>query len=128
MPAIEPAQLVRQLLEGYAGGDRDAAAAALAEHLVAYVTNAEAGVDVVEGRDRYMARVPDLQAAEGSLRVTQVVEIDAQRALAMVEIRARRGGRNLHNFAAFLARVGDGQIAELWMVDALPEYSDEFWS
>jgi hypothetical protein len=72
--------------------------------------------------------VPDLQAAEGSLRVTQVVEIDAQRALAMVEIRARRGGRNLHNFAAFLARVGDGQIAELWMVDALPEYSDEFWS
>ena len=46
----------------------------------------------------------------------------------MVEIRAEREGRALHNFAAFLTRVVDGQVRQIWMVDALPAYSDEFWS
>ena len=48
--------------------------------------------------------------------------------MTMVEIRAERGGRQLHNFAAFLAQVSDGKVTKLWMVDALPAYSDEFWS
>mgnify|MGYP003598380111 CR=1 FL=1 len=39
-----------------------------------------------------------------------------------------RHGKDLHNFPAFLARVADRQIAELWMVEARPAYSDEFWS
>jgi hypothetical protein len=34
----------------------------------------------------------------------------------------------LHNYAAFLARVADGRVVELWMVEAQPAYSDEFWS
>ena len=44
----------------------------------------------------------------------------------MVEIYAERKERTLHNFAAFLA-VGADQLRELWMVEALPAYSDEFW-
>ena len=39
-----------------------------------------------------------------------------------------RRGRTLHNHAAFLARVRQGRVTELWMVDALPADSDEFWS
>lgn len=34
----------------------------------------------------------------------------------MVEIRAAREGRELHNFAAFLARVAEGRIVELWIM------------
>ena len=30
--------------------------------------------------------------------------------------------------AAFLTRVVDGRVQQIWMVDALPAYSDEFWS
>jgi ketosteroid isomerase-like protein len=104
------------------------AASLLAEDLVAYITNADAQVDTVRGRDEYMKRVPDLQAAGGSAEITQVVGIDSERAMTMVEIRAERKGKTLHNFAGFLARVADGRIAELWMVDARPAYSDEFWS
>jgi ketosteroid isomerase-like protein len=48
--------------------------------------------------------------------------------MTMVEIRADRAGRQLHNFAAFLARVSGGRIAELWMVEAEPASSDEFWA
>jgi hypothetical protein len=43
-------------------------------------------------------------------------------------VRAERQGRTLHNFAGFLTRVAEGRITELWMVDAKPASSDEFWS
>ena len=59
--------------------------------------------------------------------MTQVLAVDDQRVLAMVEIRAERDGRTLHNHAGFLLELRRG-IARLWMVDALPEYSAEFWS
>jgi ketosteroid isomerase-like protein len=101
---------------------------ATADELVAYVTNADGGVDVVEGRERYIERLPDLRSAAGQLAITQIVEIDAQQVLTMVEIRASRKGRDLHNFAAFLARVRDGQVTQLWMVEAQPAHSDEFWA
>jgi hypothetical protein len=34
----------------------------------------------------------------------------------------------LQNSAAFGPRVRSGQLAELWMVEAKPGYSTEFWS
>lgn len=75
-----------------------------------------------------MARLPDLHAADGRLEVTQVLEIDSERVLTMVEIHASRKGRDLHNHAAFLARIRDGLVEDLWMVEALPAFSAEFWS
>ena len=45
----------------------------------------------------------------------------------MVEIRAHRGDRSLHNFAAHLLRVAGGRVAEWRMVDAKPAESDAFW-
>jgi hypothetical protein len=121
-------RLMREFLGAYARGDRDRAARFLDERLTAYVTNADAGVDVIRGRDRYMERVPDLDSAGGSLTITQVAPVDGERVLAMVEIHADLGGKRLHNFAAFLVRAPAGAIAELWMVEARPAYSDEFWS
>jgi hypothetical protein len=101
---MTPDDLARRLFEAYADGDRDTIRSLLADDLIAYVTNADAGVDKVCGVEAYMERLPDLHAAGG------------------------RGGRQLHNFAAFLAQVSDGRVTKLWMVDALPAYSDEFWS
>jgi len=46
----------------------------------------------------------------------------------MVEIKAKRKGRELHNFAAFLMDIRDRRISKMRMVEALPAYSDEFWS
>ena len=125
---MTPDDLARRLFEAYAGGDRDTIRSLLADDLTAYVTNADAGVDELRGVETYMERLPDLHAAGGRLRVTQVLPVDAERVMTMVEIRAERGGRQLHNFAAFLAQVSDDRVTKLWMVDALPAYSDEFWS
>ena len=33
----------------------------------------------------------------------------------------------LHNHAGFLLVLGGARISRMWMVDALPEYSAEFW-
>jgi ketosteroid isomerase-like protein len=63
---------VRALLDGYGSGDLDAVKTALAEDVVAYVTTADGGADRVEGRAAYLARLPDLRAAGGSLEVTMV--------------------------------------------------------
>jgi ketosteroid isomerase-like protein len=125
----DPGEVSREFFQAYADGDRDKAASLLAEDVTAYITNADAGVDTVRGRDDYMARVPDLQEAGGAATITQVVDVDDVRALTMVEIEVPdRKGKSLHYHAAFLARVADGEIAELWMVEALPAYSDEFWA
>lgn len=129
MAGSDPGEVSRTFFQAYADGDRDKVASLLAENVIAYVTNAEGGVDQVAGRDAYMTRVPDLQEAGGSVEITQIVGVDEERAMAMVEIRVPvRKGKSLHNYAAFLARVAEGEIARLWMVEALPAYSDEFWS
>jgi ketosteroid isomerase-like protein len=128
MPGDELTALAATLFGAYGEGDLDTVRGLLADDLLAYVTNAEAGVDEIRGADLYMQRLPDLQAAGGSATVTQVLPIDDERVMTMVEIGAEREGRQLHNFAAFLAQVQDGRVARLWMVDALPAYSDEFWS
>jgi ketosteroid isomerase-like protein len=121
-------RLARDLFEAYGEGELETMRALLAEDLIAFITNADAGVDRVEGRDNFMSRLPDLAGAELSTAITQIVAIDEERVMTMLEIKAERGGRTLHNFAAFLARMSQGQVAELWMVDAKPAYSDEFWS
>lgn len=126
--AQELERLARDFFGAYGKGDLDTVRSLLAEDAVTFVTNADGGVDRVEGREGFMARLPDLADAELSTGITQVVAIDEQRVMTMIEVKAERGGRALHNFAAFLARVEGGEIAELWMVDAKPAYSDEFWS
>ena len=128
MAADDLAAFARRLYDAYGEGDHDGFRALLADDLTAYVTNADAGIDQLSGVDDYMSRLPDLHAAGGRLRITQVLPVDDERVLTMVEIRAERGGRDLHNFAAFLAEVSDGKVTRLWMVDALPAYSDEFWA
>lgn len=123
-----PTEVARRLFRAYAVGDRATAASVLDDSVVAYVTNADAGVDVVHGRDAYLARLPDLAGVGGSLDLRQIVAVDAERFLAMVEIRAERNGAALHNFAAFLGRVVEEHVHELWMVDAQPRFSDQFWA
>jgi ketosteroid isomerase-like protein len=118
-------------MRAFSAGDFDAMRDLLAEDARALITNADGEMDVIEGRDEYLARIEamDLPAARFKVDLTQApVEVDSDRALVMVEIHAQKGDRTLHNFAAHLLRVADGQITEWVMVDAKPAESDRFWS
>jgi ketosteroid isomerase-like protein len=127
----EPAAVSRRFLEAFSAADLEGMRALLAEDVVAYVTNAEGGMDEVEGREAYLSRVQamDLPAARFSVELTQrPVTVGPDQVLVMVEIRAQRGARSLHNFAAHLLRIAGGRITEWRMVDAKPAESDAFWS
>jgi ketosteroid isomerase-like protein len=71
-----PAEVARRLFSAYAVGDSGALRSILDDDLIAYVTNADADIDVVNGRAAYLERLPDLAATGGSLDVTQVVEVE----------------------------------------------------
>jgi hypothetical protein len=75
MASDDLTRLARRFFEAYGNGDLAAVSSALADDVVAYVTNADGGA-----------------------------------------------------FASFLARVRDGRVTKLWMVEAHPAESDEFWS
>jgi len=123
----EPDATLRALIDAFSAHDEPGMRATLADDLTAYITTADGGVAPVHGADAYLRRLLALQAPSLSVTVTQSVTVAADQALLMVEIRAERQGRTLHNYAAFLATVHASRVSELWMVEALPAYSDEFW-
>jgi hypothetical protein len=102
----------------------------LADDVQARVTNAEGGEDVLTGVDAYLARVAgmDVGAAQLSITPGQVTAIAPGQVLVMVIVHAHREKRCLENYAAHLLRIEDGRIRQMWMVDAKPAESAEFWS
>ena len=127
----ERASIAKRFLEAFSVADFEGMRSMLAENLVAYITNAEGGLDTVEGRAEYLSRIEamDLPSARFSVELTQPpVTVDPDQVLVMVEIRAQRHDRSLHNYAAHLLRIAGGLITEWRMVDAKPAESDEFWS
>lgn len=120
----------RQFVEAMVAADFATMRKLTADDIVAYVTNAQGGVDQVTGAEQFLARIPDatVLAEHIEVAVTQSVVVSADQILAMVDIHASRKGMDLHNHSAFLLRFARGKITEYYMVEALPAYSDEFWS
>lgn len=120
-----------RLIEAFSAADFEAMRSLIAEEIVAEITDASGGSARVPGREALLERIEamDLPAARYSVTLTQApVPVDEDGALVMVEIRAERGGRRLHNFAAHLFRVADRRVERWLMVDAKPAESDEFWA
>ena len=103
--------------------------ALMAEDAVNYVTNRKGGVDKVLGREPYLERVKAMNVATAHLRmfIPQILTIQPGKVLLMVEVKAERSPKTLHNFAAVLMEIKNGHIHQTWMVEALPEKSDDFW-
>jgi ketosteroid isomerase-like protein len=130
VPGSKSAESVaRELIEAFCAADAQRMRALFADDLRAYITNREGGVDQVDGEE-YLRRVAamDLPGAQLTLTITQMITPRPEMVIAMVEVKAARGGRTLHNHAAHLLFVRDGLVAEWWMVEALPADSDAFWS
>lgn len=129
MTSAPAADVACELIEAFCANDTQQMRTLLADDLRAYITNREGGVDEV-GSDEYVSRVRamDLPSAQFRLTITQVVTMKPELAMAMVEIKAARAGKTLHNHAAHCIRIRDGLVVEWWMVEALPAESDAFWS
>jgi ketosteroid isomerase-like protein len=123
--------VVERFLSAFNAADLAGMRSVLDDELVAYTTNATGGETRVDGADNYVGAISamDLPAADFTVAMTQQpVLVDNDRVLIMVEVRARRGTRRLHNFAAHLVQVREGRITQMRMVEAKPADSDAFWS
>ena len=125
-----PGLVARRLIDAFSAGDMPGMRALLSDELHAYITNREGGVDEVVGGDGYVARVEamDLPSADFQVDITQLAEVRPDLVMVMVEVHAARAGKTLHNHAAHLLFIENDAVREWWMVEALPEASDEFWS
>ncbi|MEM8551765.1 MAG: nuclear transport factor 2 family protein [Pseudomonadota bacterium] len=130
MTSKDPATTVRRFVEAFDAADLETVAACLKDNLVAGVTQPDASAKDLHGRAAYMAGIEalDVPTVRPRVWITQIVKISHDQVLVMIEIKATRKGRQLHNHAAYLMTVTDGQIARIWMVEALPEESDAFWN
>jgi ketosteroid isomerase-like protein len=131
METQSTAAALERFLAAFNAGDFKGMRGVLADDAVAYVTDRDGEEMRIDGADGYLAAVEamDLTSADYSVRLTQpAVAVDDRRALAMVEVNARRGERTLQNFAGYLVTADAGRITELRMVDAKPAESDEFWA
>jgi ketosteroid isomerase-like protein len=120
--------VVLGFLRTFERGDLRVLRESLTDDFAGHITTADGGVRGVD-RDGYVESVGamDVSTANLCLDVPNVVEIEPGRMLVMVEVHAQRGGRTLHNFSGQLITVVDGKLSEIWMVDALPAESDDFW-
>jgi ketosteroid isomerase-like protein len=127
---INAEEAVRALLDAFNAADFERMRSLLADDLRAFVTNSGGGLDQVSGASEYLERIAamDLPSARFNVSTTQLVSVRPDLVMVMVEVRAARAGRTLHNHAAHLMFIRDGKVAEWWMVEALPAESDAFWS
>lgn len=120
---------VLAFVEAFGRGDLDALGRLLADDFVGHVTTADGDTRAAD-RAAYLASVEAMDVGSAGLRlhVPDIVEVEAGRVLVLVEVHAARRGRTLHNFSGQLVGVRAGRVVDLWMTDALPRESDEFWS
>lgn len=125
----ERATAVQGFVQAVAANDLDGMRALMAEGFTGYITDADGGTRQVD-RDGYVAAIEAMDVPTADLRMDLIdtTLVGDDQVLVMVEVHAARGGRTLHNFSGQLARVVDGRLTDLWMVDALPAESDAFWS
>ncbi|WP_422041395.1 nuclear transport factor 2 family protein [Roseibium sp.] len=122
--------VVRSFVDAFNAADHQTMASCLAVELVAEVTQRDGSTKQVKSRDAYMNLIAqlDIGTVRPTLTITQIADVNKDQVLAMFEVRAVRKGRKLHNFAAYLMTIRGQQINRIWMVEALPEESDTFWS
>ena len=131
MIAVDAATVATALLDAFNDGDVDRMRRLLDPALVAWVTDAEGESQPVTGADAYLDRITAMSLPAVSYRVTPTqspVALEDDLVLVMVEVRAERDDRRLHNFAAHVLRVRDERVTEWRMADAKPAESDRFWA
>ena len=123
-------QTVVDLVQAFAGGDSAAVKSRLADGLVAHVTQSDGSTRQVVGSANYAAIVDAMDPLSANLpmAIPQIMTIAPGLVMAMFEVHAARYGRRLHNFSGQLFRFDGDVIDRIWMVEALPRESDEFWS
>ncbi|MET0780424.1 MAG: nuclear transport factor 2 family protein [Microbacterium sp.] len=125
-------EVVDRFLEAFNRGDFDGIRDVLDDSLVAFVTTEDGDHVVMHGAEAYVDSLREMLTSAPTrysvVFTQQPVPVDDDRMLVMLEIRASRGGRILHNYSAQLFRFAGQRISEITMTDAKPRESARFWA
>ena len=123
------AELVLEFIKAFEIQDTEKMQTLFDEHIVMFVTNAQGGVDKVEGRHQLIKRIQEVNYAQSRLKlsVTQTLAIEPNKVMVMVHVTAHKNNQDLENFSAFLCYLKNNKITHIWQVEAEPAHSDEFW-
>lgn len=95
-----------------------------------YVTDKNGGVFLIQGCENYLAAIKKMNFSKvrPTLSITQINVLNDNEALFMLEVKAKKPNKSLHNFAAYLVKFENDKIISTTMVEAMPAYSDAFWN
>lgn len=101
----------------------------MTDDVKSYITNAEGGINLLDGQDEFIHNIEalDVKTVKPTVRITQMLRVSQNQVMVMVEIKAKRKNKSLHNFTAFLIIFKNCLINEIRMLEGLPAESDEFW-
>lgn len=122
-------KIVLNFIDAYSQQDSDKIKPFLADNIVAYIANKPGQLDKVVGQQQFIDRHQQMKTSGVKLQLTvpQIITINAGKVMVMMNVEAEREVEKMHNHAAYLLIAIDSKLSELWMVDALPQYSDHFW-
>lgn len=126
---MNPEEIAIAFIKAFEQADLAKLRELMAEDVINHVTTREGTSNALKGREAYIESVKamDIPSAKLNMSIPQILTIEPGRVLVMVEVKAERDGKTLHNFAGLLCNIQEGVITQTWMVEALPEGSDEFW-
>jgi len=121
-------KMVSNFISSFSIGDQAKTTSFLDENVISYITNSDRMAKKLQSRSEFMTSIPnDLSTIKPTVTITQTLSVKRNLVLTMTEVKAERKGKKLHNHAAYLMKVRNKKITHIWMVDALPAYSDQFW-
>ena len=130
---VKPRNPQEALLVNFAQAFAECDAAKMAplfdDNIIVYITNNQAELDEVKGAKAFLARIEGVDYSNVGLQIkpTQLITLDAEKAMGMFHVTAHKSQTDFENFAAFLCYTKNNKITHLWQLDAKPAYSDEFW-
>ncbi|GAA1920680.1 hypothetical protein GCM10009775_11520 [Microbacterium aoyamense] len=131
-PASDMEQIAERFIAAFNAGDFAGLRALLDDGLTAFVTTDDGQESQLQGGDAYVDSLRQMLTSapvEYEISLTQrPVAIDDHQVLIMIEVRAARRGRTLHNYSSQLFTIERGVITTIRMTDAKPAESSEFWS
>jgi hypothetical protein len=113
----------------FASGEAQRMHSLIDTDIIAFVTNDNAELDKIEGADNFMRRIESVDYSGVNLQIqpTQLITLNSNQVMGMFHVTAHKKGIDFENFGAFLCYTKNNKITHFWMLDAKPNYSDEFW-
>ncbi len=122
-------ETVEFLIQKYGDLDFEGLRPVLSKNIISHITNKNGGTDIEYGPDNLIRRQEALkyQGVDLNLTILQSVPINPHQVMTLVHVQAKLNDTHFENYAGFLFTLENSLITEMWMVEAKPEGSDNFW-